>query len=175
MWKELFAKSKIELCEKSTPHLTSNMVDILEKSIHQKLPKSYREFMLAFGPGEIAEYFRIYGPTKKKGQGDIRAFMEMNRQIVDVQIETFGDTGFIERMIPFCDTIGGDVIVWDPSKPIGCDDDYVIYMLPNDRNSIIKLATNFRDFVMKVCLSKTFGEIIGDPEFNVSKVFRSFK
>jgi len=174
MWKELYNELKIESSKTNIPKTTSAMLDKLEESIHRKLPKSYREFMIIFGPGELAEYFRIYGPGKKGGQADLIAFIEMNREIANVQIETYGEEDFIKRMIPFSDTIGGDVIAWDPSTSNEDNDDYAIFMLPNDRNSIIKLSPDFEAFITKICLSTSFGKIVGDPKYKVSKVFRQF-
>ena len=69
MWKRLYKKLEIVVPEGYRPVAKPSRrdLDAFEKQFGFKLPRSYREFMEVFGPGTLADYFRIDDPANSKG------------------------------------------------------------------------------------------------------------
>ena len=70
-----------------------------------------------------------------------------------------------EAMIPFADTCGGDLFVWDPAR-VTAAGEYGIYALPHGLRipRVVAFRGTFADFVRRVCLDGKFlGRLVGSP------------
>jgi len=141
------------------------------------LPASYRDFVQVFGPGEIAGYFIVFAPGyPNRRSGSLTHFIDVNRgkEIHEALIEVYDDEEFINRMLPFGSTIGGDLIVWDPDDVRDKrKQEYGVYILPDDQTKIVYLASSFQEFVEKVCLGDGFCVIAG-PDWTADQEFSPF-
>lgn len=178
MWQELSSTLTLKKPD-GTPvkKPTASGLSKFEAKHGLKLPASYREFIQIFGPGDLGAYFRIYAPGYPGTIADLDAFIEMIRDSEDIYIDTFGkkNAAFIRRMLPFSDTIGGDIIVWDPKTvSSGADHEYHVFMLPDDQETIVELAPDFKTFVLDTCLGPKFGKIVRDPNYQVVRQFMPF-
>lgn len=154
---------------------TDATLDKFESAHKFKLPPSYREFVKVFGPGEIGGYFRIYAPGYGKSGADLGRFVKEIRELEEVFRDRFRQkVRFIKRMVPFADTLGGDIIVWGPSEITDPSSEYSIYMIFEDRDKIAELARSFPAFVQDVCLSDSFGTLVGDPNYKALRQFIPF-
>jgi hypothetical protein len=147
-----------------SPRLGIVMATALQATLEPSvipLPAGYRDFVTAFGPGELGQYFRIYSPSHGSN---------ISRANLDKYVDSFAsnrtalaarliEKELVMRMFPFSNTIGGDVIAWDPLNVIdNAAHEYGIYVIPRDRDEIIFLAGTFRSFVEDVCLGYAFAE-----------------
>ena len=74
----------------------------------------------------------------------------------------------VEGMIPFGNTVGGDILVWDQSRPErSCSRgvEYEIFLLMHGTQNAAKAASSFSEFVYDVCLSRGFGKLVGDKKW----------
>lgn len=139
------------------------------------LPSSYREYIKVFGPGELGGYFRIYAPGYPDSGADLDRFVQMIQEIEDVFVETYGEEERVQRMMPFADTLGGDVIAWDPAVVTDpSKKEYTILILRDDSDKILKLAATFPDFIKDICLGSDFAKIIDDPTYEALQTFIPF-
>jgi hypothetical protein len=148
----------------------------VERKLKHPLPDGYKKFITHFGPGQIGRYFNIRGPGYgPKSDADLAALVKLFRDLRDTYAELYGDEELIDRCIPFADTIGGDIFVWDPSAStakIGVE--YAIYLLADDSEEARQVASNFESFVNDICLGPAFGELIGDPNYKPESTFQPF-
>src|SRR5262249_54790452 len=106
MWEKFVKRVRIE-GKKPVP---STAVTQFEKSHNVRLPTSYRKLVEDYGPGILSEYVRIYAPIDGVSMDDLERFVKLIRKVSDTLIETYGNAPLIKRMLPFADTVGGDVI-----------------------------------------------------------------
>jgi hypothetical protein len=133
------------------------------------LPPSYREFVERLGPGEFGGYFRVYAPGYGGKGLDLAALVTLLRENADIYEGQYGDAPLVARMIPFADTIGGDVFVWDTGKPV--KGEYPILALISGGTKPIKVAPTFAAFVMDVVLGGRFGKLVKNPDFEAGNDF----
>jgi len=82
------------------------------------------------------------------------------------------DAPFYQRMIPFSDTLDGDVIAWDPDdKKDGKRTEYGIVVIPRVDTRILHLVNSFPEFIEEVCLGKLFAKKMRHPKWEVSREF----
>lgn len=150
-------------------------LDRFEKKYGFKLPASYRAFVETFGPGELGRYFRIHAPGYPGREIDLGEYVEGMRQSADMFAEIYGDADLVARMVPFGDTIGGDVIAWDPrALTPKTADEYPIVFLPRDQQKVRPMAPTFPQMVADVCLDKSFGKLVNDPNYEVVREFQPY-
>lgn len=152
-------------------------VDAFQRRHKLQLPPSYVDFICQVGPGVFGNYFVIDAPLSGyRGRG-------LNRKIKhergnDTLAAVYRDRPFIDRMIPFGDTIGGDIFAWDPKdvarrSPL----EYQIYVLPRDRSQIIPIANSFPQFIRQVCFGRRLEDFVfgrRDPEWSIEYVIEPF-
>jgi len=173
MWKTLRGQITVKPPKRGAmKQAKAAALDQFEADFGVKLPASYRAFVEEFGPGEIGGYFRICAPGYNGKSLDLAGLVKLVRENSDVYADQYGDEKLVAGMIPFADTIGGDVIVWNPKKAGGKDtDEYPILLLASGRDKPIKLAATFPEFVTDVCLSDSFGKVIKDPNYRADREF----
>jgi hypothetical protein len=149
-------------------------LELLEKQSGFQLPVSFREFVKRFGPGEIGRYFRIYSPRcgKKVSQADLYEYVQSFENNRIALAKCFKEEGLIRRMVPFSDTIGGDVIAWDPEDVTDATThEYGIYLIPRSDTRVVRLVDSFEAFIEAVCLGKLFPKKVKVRNW---KVFQEF-
>jgi hypothetical protein len=147
-----------------------------ERKLKHPLPDSYKRFITDFGPGQIGRYFNVRGPGYgPKSDADLAALVKLFREERDTYIDLYGDEDLIDRCIPFADTIGGDIFVWDPAASTARSGvEYDIYLLADDSEEAMKVAASFEAFVNEICLGPAFGKLIGDPNYKPESSFQPF-
>lgn len=164
MWKELLATMEVT---RDVPNGYRrvfvddfSLYDALETKYSFVFPRSFKEFLRVFGTGFLADYFNFYGPNH--GLEEQIHWRDMRKKAL---MKIFRQAEMLPRIVIFCDTLGGDLIAWDPEdvtdKKAG---EFGIYALPRNDNQIVRLADTFHDFILDVCLGPGFNRVIGKWE-----------
>ena len=142
-----------------------------------QLPQSYRDFICIFGPGELGQRFRIHAPGYKRPNHnwDLWQFIKDYR----VWKRDFFNTYQAEqhaRLMVFCDTIGGDLIGWDPEDVRHRDNrEYGIYFWPHNYREASLIATSFDVFIRDFCLGVGYFRFWKmEPEWDLDDEQQSF-
>lgn len=160
--KELRARLRIAANDKyaAIPRPTKNDLDHFEGKAGFRLPRSYREFVMSFGAGDLARTFKITGPGAKVQAYDLLHFhRECSRLGTDdASLAYFSevDRPRARRIVWFSlNDTRADYIGWDPldvtdEKCHECG----IYILPHSEPLIERIAASFAEFVEEFCLSR---------------------
>jgi cell wall assembly regulator SMI1 len=130
------------------PKPTVDDVAHLERELGLRLPDSFKDFVAAFGAGDLGEFFKVYGVAPA---GDSAALLtEAGRYRADFEQygPRFNASEVERRLIPFASTYGGDMIGWDVSGASGGE--YPIVGLPRDGAAVVPVAPTFPEFVGRV-------------------------
>lgn len=121
----------------------------------RKLPASYQAFLEVLGPGRLGGYFRVFAPGKEGG-------LDALARDVDPEVfgEVYGDVALAEALLPFSDTVGGDVFGWD-TRTSDADGEHPVHAFPSGRTKSLKVADTFGEFVVEVCLGRRFAPFLG--------------
>jgi hypothetical protein len=167
MWDELYRRLDISTRRNGEPIAppTDAQLDTFEHSAGFRLPPSYREFAKLFGPGTLAGVYDIATPG-----GELSSF-ELERLNTETQGYLGDDCPAVhERCVYFCDTAGGDCVGWDPESRDAGSGEYDIYArLVDDFSRAPKIASNFPEFILSVCLGK------GHPDMYAGDLEQSFQ
>lgn len=136
-----------------------------ETDLDFRFPTSYKAFIHQFGPGELAGFFRIFGPT-------VPGCRDYGNNIVKDNLMWRGpgalsDSGqpeLVKRLVVFSTTGGGDAFFWDPvDKRHPRKREYGIYILSHGSMDMkVKFAAgSFKEFVEVICLGNGFARLIG--------------
>lgn len=146
-----------------------------ERKAGIRLPESYKSFMCEIGSGQLGNYFNFRGFPARKGGGGMSVFelWSLYRENLADYVETYGQKRVVSRLVPFCDTIGGDIIAWDPESPTeAAKQEYQIVMLPDGGSKLIVLAKSFEDLILSVLLTKKFGKLVNDKDYEPDNSYR---
>lgn len=179
MWKELYHRLHIKSPRGAPVSKTSKAsLEAYESRTEFRFPSSYKKFVTLFGPGEIGGYFNVFAPGYSNRRcGDLVDFQRFlqkpnTRQSFEA---TYGNRKFLQRMVPFGNTIGGDVIVWDPEDIRSArEHEYGVWVLLDDSREITELADSFADFIVNVCLGSDFHRVVGESKDNPLQEFAPF-
>lgn len=164
MWKQLYdSLEKVEYAEcKPVKKTTKAALDRFETRSKVRLPKSYREFMLVFGPGELAQGFRIAAPGYRS-LGDTVDLDLMNKEgprnyfAAGCDVD---DPKQVNRMVFFCFTIANEYVGWDPQDTTDVRKrEYGIYVLWRDDLYTTRVARTFPEFIEKVVMGKAISRL----------------
>ncbi len=146
------------------------------------LPPSYREFAKVFGPGELAEGYKVRTPGScLTGRSTaISTFnhncdlAEFNRRLrrpsnplgPDVINDIYNrDKERISRLVCFADSMIGEVIGWDPLDIRDqANGEYGIFIIVRENDHASFLSPSFAAFVHDVCYGARYFELFGDAE-----------
>ncbi len=132
-------------------------LDAYEEEMGFKLPQSYRDFILVWGPGEFGTCVRIASPGYA-GQGHTVDLPEMHAGFDRIRRSsvTSGDkcaeSELAQRLVAFGDDgFGGNSYCWDPQDVRNAEtNEYAIYAVHlNWPDSLDVEATSFREFIMQ--------------------------
>lgn len=128
------------------PKPTKAVLDEFEKDGRFSLPPSYRDFVLTFGAGELAEFFRIAAPLPIESDYNLAAF---NRQLhgepEEQLLAAYGDQAVLDTFYFFCATAGDSFFGWKIDSPT-TKQEYPIYEFPGFP-PFGKVADTFEEFV----------------------------
>jgi hypothetical protein len=120
--------------EKRVP-VSQEQLDKARVTLDTEFPPGFDEFMLKFGKGEYAGYLRPYDPDR------IVSELSSNREnfVTDYWTEGKLRLNDAERasLIPFADTIDGDMFAFLPKKP------KQIFVLPRQNQQLFKTGPTF--------------------------------
>lgn len=118
-----------------------------------KLPRSFRDFALRFGAGEIAGFYRIAVPLPIENDYELGQFNRtLHGEPSDRLLEEYGSPEVIERFLFFCATGGGIFFGWNTDELTNAtENEYAIYEFP-EVPKLKKVATSFHAFIMDYVL-----------------------
>jgi hypothetical protein len=177
MWKEL--RASLELIPTdgdALPKPTDADLDAAEAAIGAKLPPSYRGFAKEFGAGNLGDFFRVHVPLpgEKHRKSDLAGFVLETRNARDFFKDAYGID--IDRMIPFADTGGGDLFVWDPGTAGGdTAKEYPVFILERGADAIVPMSPDFETFIRQGALGQDYAKALQlDEPWEVSMSFQQF-
>jgi hypothetical protein len=110
-------------------------LDKARATLDTEFPPGFDEFMLKFGKGEYSGYLRPYDPDS------IVSELSSNRESLATDFWTEGDLRLTDAerasLIPFADTIDGDMFAFLPKKP------KQIFVLPRQNQELFKTGPTF--------------------------------
>ena len=184
MWRELYDSLEHRKCEEGREPATCSdaVLDECEAALAFRLPTSYRHFMKTFGPGEIFEYFKIYGPgfsprDPRREQLDLTALTERRRKLAKKYFDFYDDSALAARLITFCSTLDGHQFGWDPQeKPSEHDygPDSSVYVFPRLQKRIPRAAKTFQEFIVDYCQNGRDVKHLGGKPWQPKKSFWPF-
>ena len=144
MWQELFDSLEIVVPPgyEPLPKPRIEDLDAYEARTGFRLPDSYRQFCLVFGPGALDGALDIRTP----GFPDDDLSTLNDRRISAERSRRYDNPQRAARMILFGSAVTADVFGWDPGEVTDAGrNEYAIYMRRRDEPEIERLASTFRD------------------------------
>ncbi len=152
-----------------TTRVSNRVLDTFEKTNGLVLPNSYRAFVKKHGACEVAQYFRVRAPGTDQPATDLQAFYELLRGVTDVFIETYGAAELVTHMLPFADSVGGDVLAFDLRDPRAREPKVMLF---RDEGGDPRVAANGFDEFIRACQTPAFGAILGVRHWRPEKGLR---
>ena len=178
MWQPLYETLQINpTLGMALPLPTQDDLDGFEQKYSMELPQEYQSFAIVFGPGEIGKWFRVYVPSAgKKSLADLATLQESFTTNRKALADCFpDDAAFYNRLIPFADSLDGDVIGWDVEDAKGGKGgEYGIYVITRGDTRILHLVNSFREFIEEVCLGNLFAKIMHYPKWEACREFTPY-
>jgi hypothetical protein len=176
IWDTLSESLEVQAFRDVVAKLRPDDLDGYEARTGLKLPESYREFVLRFGPGELASTFQIAAPgyARYDVKVDLDRLTPWFRRVsgLDTRSDaelanTYDDPARARRVVLFCTTFGGDYYGWDPqdvNDPAAPE--YAVYILARHDTRVRKVADSFRAFIEDYCLGDGYPREIGEDGWN---------
>jgi hypothetical protein len=172
MWDSLRGRLEIWEDDDDVPKPSPAALDAYEAATGFRLPESYRQFVLAFGPGELAEMFTIAAPGYPDNHDEDIDLGRMTRGFrkragferrSDEDLATWhDDPRRAGRLVLFAKDIGPDYYGWDPEDVRDAEaHEYGIYALMHSDPRVLNLAGSFREFIEEYCLGKGWVSEVG--------------
>lgn len=159
MWDTFFSTFEIRGTI-AYPQIATRELDAYEQEIKLPLPKSYREFCLKFGPGQIVfpMKYDIAAPCLncRENYSESRYLNQMakdsNSGVVDEYSADASDVSRLSRAIYF----GSDSVMqfyfWDQAEVASTEDsEYAVYVIQR-LGDIKRIADSFHEFITVSCL-----------------------
>jgi len=161
MWQELFdsLEKVVAAGYDSLPKPRPEDLDKYEAQKGFRLPASYRQFCLVFGPGSFdgAIGIRMAG-YRNDDRADICTINNKGSMTFERLSKRHSDPVRVQRLIYFADTIGGHEFGWDPVEVTDSENhEYSIYAVLHDDPSVSKVASTFCKFIEDCCLTTEDG------------------
>jgi hypothetical protein len=147
-WREFYALLVIRpMPGEQLPLPTVADLDRFEAEVGFRLPQSYRDYMLVFGPGRLLADWDIAGPGNGTWLWDLHRLDDLVRpREDDLDLYPGGEHDRIRRLRYFA-RMYKDAFGWDHAEV--CDPDsseYAVYRLTED-NRVVRVGGTFRAFV----------------------------
>lgn len=159
MWDNIFSTFEIRGTI-TYPLFGTNELDRYEHEINLSLPKSYRQFCLKFGPGQIVPPVRynIAAPGRDPWESDseLRHLNRIAKDSVSGVVDEYTadplDVSRLSRALYFASDMIPQFYFWDTSELTSAENaEYAVYVIQRLGN-IERLADTFFDFVANRCL-----------------------
>jgi hypothetical protein len=168
MWKRLYRRLVTATGREIVRPAERNIEAALrgaEEALGVPLPLPYKGFVRQFGPGVLADLFRIYTPVVRASGC---SGFDLIREQEGLRGRGFwaekGRPSLVARLVSFSNTLGGVTIFWDPADVRNArTHDYGTYVLPRNSSTaeVKELAGSFREFIESVCLGQEFDRFGG--------------
>lgn len=169
-WTELY--HKIEITAPSyaidVQRPTHQTIGEFERESGIALPESYKQFVMLFGPGQLANDVSIRVPNcvsanPVASRCSLNYIMDLatwNRELrsegqLDENrvISLYKNPQLILRVLFFADNLAGDLFGWDPENPIpNSDGEYPIYVLRREDYEILEHKRSYPAFIFETVL-----------------------
>jgi len=181
VWDDLLQRTKFTTREGEFKRPKPEDLDRFEAEFGFKLPADYREFALAFGPGELGEGEWSFKTPGFPGAGPDFDLAESNGGVAnrglpkysDAELSEDGDPALIRRLVWFCKGgMEGDQFSWDPTEVTDPEKhEYAIYITCGNLKPMTqRVASGFREFMMDYLLGGGYerqlfvpGTELGEP------------
>ena len=167
-WHEFLDSVVIEITPNASYAPTEVCLDQFEADNGFKLPLSYREFMLLFGPGCFSSNLRISSP----GYSDPESLVDLTfaNKSLGYSAEELAEStlptktkSLLRRLVWFGIVHGNEWLGWDPIDVFDSSThEYAVYQVDWRRDDVIRLAGSFWDAIVGLC-GQLFAE---DPEYD---------
>ncbi len=155
-WQQIYDDFNLMSCP-TLPKLEAAWLDAYEQETGWKLPQSYRDFILVWGPGEFGTCVRISAPGYADcgdtiDMGLMHAEFEDIRRQEDLWLDDCTDPDLFRRLVVFGDdAAAGDRYCWDPLDVRSPEEnEYAIYEIIHEHEETPKfVAGSFREFIMQ--------------------------
>lgn len=143
---------------KFAPIPTTSVLDKFENHRKLKLPKSYREFALLFGAGELSEFYRIATPLRIADDYELAKFnADAHGDPTERLLEEYGPVEFTDKFLFFCADGGGYRYAWKTDEITNQSArDYAIYEFPR-HPKILRVAKSFESFILDFIMTPKDG------------------
>lgn len=158
-WRERLQQIQVVVNFDPVPLPTEAALDAYEQDTGTRLPQSFREFLLKFGPGELADEYQIVSPGYEDYSDAVdlatlnrrfQGYTSMTQRTDESLAEEFGDAARARRLVLFASTFGGDRYGWDPDDVRDpAEPEYGIYLVPHP-GPIKEVATSFVEWVISL-------------------------
>jgi len=115
--------------------VSKDQLDRARAALDTEFPPGYDDFMLKFGKGDYSAYLRPYDP------GRVVSELSSNRESLATDYWTEGELRLTDAerttLVPFADTIDGDMFAFLPKKP------KQIFVLPRQSQELFKTGPTF--------------------------------
>jgi hypothetical protein len=150
------------------PVPTDEEFDQFKAKIGLPLPNSYRNFVLEFGPGELAGIFRIAVPNCRVPAFNLDREVAAHKKLFKgtmarLRLKKYDDPEQVQRMIVFSTTYRGESYCWDPEDITDKrGHEYAVYLLTRASRKPERIADSFGEFVSEYCLGSRFLDYFSD-------------
>lgn len=133
---------------------TRSQLNRLEKTLGVGLPKSYREFIVVFGPGEFSSSLEVAAPHYENLSSPAFDIIEANRaykfEAQQLRLFQAPDRTIIERLLFFGLLDEKYPVGWDLQEVCNAEDcEYAVYRV--GLNEAERVAESFQQFVQDAC------------------------
>jgi hypothetical protein len=175
MWDSLRDRLEIWEDDDDVPKPGTSALDAYEAATGFRLPESYSQFVLAFGPGELGGLFMIAAPGyPDHPDEDIdlgrmsRGFRKragFERRSDEDLAGWHDDPRRARRLVLFAKDIGPDYYGWDPEDVRDTEaHEYGIYALMHSDPRVLNIAGSFREFIEEYCLGDGWVSEVGHEQ-----------
>jgi hypothetical protein len=133
------------------PRPSDAELDRVEAQLGSRLPRSYREFLKRFGPGELAHRLRLT-PISVTNRPNFTLVEETVENRTFFSTRKAKNKDWLERVVYYGCNAGGDFYAWDPNELVNSTDgECPVYWLPcHDEDDPQAQAGSFFEFVRVV-------------------------
>lgn len=140
--------------------LMREMLSNTASIVGHELPLSYVYFVQKWGAGLAFGMFRIWVPIGNPGW-DIQILNPSYKELLrDTVVNGMWPTSLTElagRVLPFGDSVNGDLLCWDPENKTP-DGEMAIHLLSNEQDEAPMVGSSLVDFLGEYCVEAKLDE-----------------
>ncbi|HEX5748980.1 MAG TPA: SMI1/KNR4 family protein [Archangium sp.] len=134
------------------------LLDTASEALGLRLPASYREFAKRYGFGAVSGMFVVHVPVPAGATPGCAGLLEVSRQLSGelaemdasqpLNVHPDGTQELVRRLVPFGESVNGDVVAWDPAAPSGGGELW-LYLVSMRAGGVYRAAPNLAVFLAK--------------------------